>query len=202
MGPRFRGDDRSRTRWLRLAKTPVGFVSPKCISLACPGRSAARSGALQTPISGLPEIGDEMCASRVNPTCVDRFSLWRSRISDAPLRWRSRCVASGTTCPPTTTTFSSAFSYLSCSTRLRHGVTLRMRSGLSHGPISILSQVVWSHASVHNDLVTVATRARVHLAVVAGRWQRDHQNYKKFSRLIDRNSVRSLLIENSINSDE
>src|SRR5215471_19758442 len=53
----------------------VGFVSPKCTSLSYPGRSAARSGALQTR---------------------DRFSLWRSRISDAPLRWRSRCVASGT----------------------------------------------------------------------------------------------------------
>jgi HTH-type transcriptional regulator/antitoxin HigA len=69
-------------------------------------------------------------------------------------------------------------------------------------PKEILSQVVWSHASVHDDLVTVATRARVHLAVVAGRWQRDHQNYKKFSRLIDRNSVKSLLIENCTNVDE
>ena len=38
-------------------------------------RQAKRNGALQTR---------------------DRFSLWRSRISDAPLRWRSRCVASGT----------------------------------------------------------------------------------------------------------
>jgi HTH-type transcriptional regulator / antitoxin HigA len=63
-------------------------------------------------------------------------------------------------------------------------------------PEEILSQVVWSHASAHDDLLTVATRARVLLAVVAGRWQRDHQNYKKFSRLIDRNSVRSLLIGN------
>ena len=63
-------------------------------------------------------------------------------------------------------------------------------------PKKILSQVVWSSASVHDDLVAVATRARVHLAVVAGRWQRDHQNYKKFSRLIDRNSVRSLLVQN------
>jgi hypothetical protein len=76
-------------------------------ALSCPGRSAARSGALQTPISGLPEIGDEMCASRVNPTCVDRSSLWRSRISGAIARRRRastrlwphfvmRCTASGT----------------------------------------------------------------------------------------------------------
>jgi hypothetical protein len=60
-----RGDDRSPdNRWLRFAKTAIGFVLPKCTSLSCPGRSAARSGALQTR---------------------DRSSLWRSRISDAPL---------------------------------------------------------------------------------------------------------------------
>src|SRR5438445_12744290 len=41
---------------------------------------------LQTPISGLSEIGAPMCASRINPTCVDRSSPWRSRISGAPLR--------------------------------------------------------------------------------------------------------------------
>jgi hypothetical protein len=40
-----------------------------------PGRSAARSGALQTR---------------------DRYGLLRSRISDAPLRYRSRCAAPGT----------------------------------------------------------------------------------------------------------
>src|SRR6266508_1619702 len=43
-------------------------------------------GALQTPISGLPEIGTVICASRVNPTCVDRYGLWRSRISGAAQR--------------------------------------------------------------------------------------------------------------------
>jgi hypothetical protein len=61
--------------WVRLAKMTIGFISPKCTSISYPGRSAARSGALQTR---------------------DRSSLWRSRISDAPLRCRSRCVASGT----------------------------------------------------------------------------------------------------------
>jgi HTH-type transcriptional regulator/antitoxin HigA len=60
-------------------------------------------------------------------------------------------------------------------------------------PASILEQVVWSPASNYEDLVTVSTRARVPLAVAAGRWQRDHQNYKKFSRLIDRTSVQALL---------
>src|SRR5262244_2587650 len=42
---------------------------------ACPGRSAARSGALQTR---------------------DRYGLWRSRISGAPLHFVARCTASGT----------------------------------------------------------------------------------------------------------
>ncbi len=60
-------------------------------------------------------------------------------------------------------------------------------------PTSILEQVVWSPSSSYDDLVTVSTRARVPLAVAAGRWQRDHQNYKKFSRLINRTSVRALL---------
>jgi hypothetical protein len=44
-------------------------------ALSCPGRSAARSGALQTR---------------------DRSSLWRSRISGAPLHFVTRCTASGT----------------------------------------------------------------------------------------------------------
>jgi hypothetical protein len=33
---------------------------------------AKRNDALLTPISGLPEIGTHIRASRVNPTCVDR----------------------------------------------------------------------------------------------------------------------------------
>src|SRR5215469_12491193 len=37
-----------------------------------------------------------MCASRVNPTCVDRSGRWRSRISGAPLHFVTRCTASGT----------------------------------------------------------------------------------------------------------
>jgi hypothetical protein len=37
-------------------------------------RALWASGALQTPISGLPEIGAQMRAGRVNPTCVDRYA--------------------------------------------------------------------------------------------------------------------------------
>jgi OB-fold nucleic acid binding protein len=61
-------------------------------------------------------------------------------------------------------------------------------------PSSILEQVVWSPDSSLDDLTTVSARALVPVTVVAGRWQRDHQNYKKFSRLIDRSSVRSVLL--------
>jgi HTH-type transcriptional regulator/antitoxin HigA len=60
-------------------------------------------------------------------------------------------------------------------------------------PGVVLTQVHWGAGTSHDDLITAATRARVHISVVAGRWQREHQNYKKFSRLIDRNSVRSML---------
>ena len=72
-------------------------------ALPCPGRSAARakrSGALQTPISGLPEIGAHIRASRASPTCADRYGPWRSRISGAPLHFVTRCTASGTRVTP------------------------------------------------------------------------------------------------------
>jgi len=39
-------------------------------------------------------------------------------------------------------------------------------------PNQFIDQVEWSLSSSQEDLVRVATRARVHLAIVAGRWQR------------------------------
>ena len=80
---------------MKIAPAVISY-SRRLVPRACPGRSAARSGALQTPISGLPEIGAHMRASRASPTCVDRSSPWRSRISGAPLRSAPRCIASGT----------------------------------------------------------------------------------------------------------
>lgn len=59
-------------------------------------------------------------------------------------------------------------------------------------PSDFVKQVYWGPETTSDDLIMLATRARVHISVVAGRWQRDHQNYKKFSRLIDRNSVRAM----------
>jgi HTH-type transcriptional regulator/antitoxin HigA len=59
-------------------------------------------------------------------------------------------------------------------------------------PSNILGQVTWGPNTTLDDLTALATRARVHPSVVAGRWQRDHQNYKRFSRLIERNSIRPM----------
>jgi len=93
------GSNTRSCRWVRFAKMHRAHLS-------CPGRSAAPQGrsrpsiaredgrhalkvrygdALQTPISGLPEIGAHMRASRASPACMDRHGFWRSRISDAPL---------------------------------------------------------------------------------------------------------------------
>jgi HTH-type transcriptional regulator/antitoxin HigA len=59
-------------------------------------------------------------------------------------------------------------------------------------PPNILDQVNWGPNTTFEDLMTLATRARVHPSIAAGRWQRDHQNYKRFSRLIERNAIRHM----------
>jgi HTH-type transcriptional regulator / antitoxin HigA len=60
-------------------------------------------------------------------------------------------------------------------------------------PKHLLAQVQWDEASTHDDILALSVRTRVHIAIVAGRWQRDHQNYKKFSRLIERGTIRQHL---------
>ena len=60
-------------------------------------------------------------------------------------------------------------------------------------PPAILGQVTWGSSTSYEDLTMLATRARVHLSIAVGRWQRDHLNYKRFSRMIDRVSVRDML---------
>lgn len=59
-------------------------------------------------------------------------------------------------------------------------------------PSNILDQVNWGPDTTFEGIMTLATRARIHPSIAAGRWQRDHQNYKKFSRLIERNAIRRL----------
>src|SRR5262249_8419978 len=62
-------------------------------------------------------------------------------------------------------------------------------------PSHMLDQVNWGENTTFEDLMMLATRARVHPSIAAGRWQRDHQNYKKFSRLIERNALRTMFEE-------
>ncbi|MGP6090019.1 helix-turn-helix domain-containing protein [Antarctobacter jejuensis] len=55
-------------------------------------------------------------------------------------------------------------------------------------------------SSIHNpyastqDIQAVANCAGVHVSIAAGRWQKEHENYKKFSRLIERNTLRERLL--------
>jgi len=60
-------------------------------------------------------------------------------------------------------------------------------------PPEILRHVHWGPGTTVDELQTLAIRSRVHLSAVVGRWQWDHQNYKRFSRLVDRGSIRPLL---------
>jgi hypothetical protein len=63
----FLEDSRYASQLIFMASKPA-FVSEAQRS------ASATSDALQTPISGLPEIGAQMCASRASPTCVDRYA--------------------------------------------------------------------------------------------------------------------------------
>ncbi|PHS07250.1 MAG: hypothetical protein COA78_13550 [Blastopirellula sp.] len=47
--------------------------------------------------------------------------------------------------------------------------------------------------SSNDDIEKVSKAAGVHVSIVAGRWQKENSNYKKFSRLIERNTVREML---------
>ncbi len=45
-----------------------------------------------------------------------------------------------------------------------------------------------------NGIMQIAQYAEVNPAVVAGRWQREHQDYRRFSKLLGRGEVRAVLI--------
>jgi HTH-type transcriptional regulator / antitoxin HigA len=64
-------------------------------------------------------------------------------------------------------------------------------------PPQFLAQINWGPETTLDEIIAVATRARVHVAIVAGRWQRDHQSYKKFSRLIERGTLGPLLLSSA-----
>jgi HTH-type transcriptional regulator / antitoxin HigA len=72
--------------------------------------------------------------------------------------------------------------------------TLAQRSLI---PDAILRSVRWDADTSAAEIIAVSTRARVHASIAAGRWQRDHQNYRKFARLIERDKIRPTLLEGS-----
>ncbi|MCC0008447.1 MAG: ImmA/IrrE family metallo-endopeptidase [Hyphomicrobiaceae bacterium] len=60
-------------------------------------------------------------------------------------------------------------------------------------PSSLLEEIVWSTYSSNDDIEKLSQGAGVHMSIAAGRWQRTHADYRKFSRLIERNTLRDAL---------
>lgn len=60
-------------------------------------------------------------------------------------------------------------------------------------PVQCFEAVEWEEYSSNEDIFEVAEAAGVSASVVAGRWQRDHNNYRTFARLIERGVVRDEL---------
>lgn len=63
-------------------------------------------------------------------------------------------------------------------------------------PLPLSKKLKKKYASTA-EIRAVSEEAGVHVSVVAGRWQRDHSDYKKFSRLIERNTLREMLFSKS-----
>lgn len=63
---------------------------------------------------------------------------------------------------------------------------------------ALIPRKIWEqHVSEDLDtdaLMALAKAAEVHPAVVAGRWQREHQDYRRFAKLLGRGEVRSRLL--------
>jgi HTH-type transcriptional regulator/antitoxin HigA len=61
-------------------------------------------------------------------------------------------------------------------------------------PPQLLDAANWNAYSSMDDISSVSQHAGVHISVVAGRWQRDHSDYRKFSRLIERDTLRPIFL--------
>lgn len=60
-------------------------------------------------------------------------------------------------------------------------------------PSALVERVGWHSYSSNDDIEELARLAGVHVSIAAGRWQRVHSDYRKFSRLIERNTVREVI---------
>ena len=65
-------------------------------------------------------------------------------------------------------------------------------------PSHLLTSIKWHGFSANEDILSLAEAARVHASIAAGRWQREHSDYRKFSRLIERNTIRDFDCEGPI----
>jgi HTH-type transcriptional regulator/antitoxin HigA len=68
-------------------------------------------------------------------------------------------------------------------------------------PSSMFANVNWHAYSSNEDIQSLAAAAGVHVSIAAGRWQREHTDYRKFSRLIERNTVRNLIAKELFGND-
>lgn len=64
---------------------------------------------------------------------------------------------------------------------------------------ALIPPAIWK-ANVHEefdleDVERVAKKAGIHRAIVAGRWQREHGDYRRFSKFVGRNEVRSVVFK-------
>lgn len=63
-------------------------------------------------------------------------------------------------------------------------------------PSHLLRSTNWNAYSSNEDIIGLAEAANIHVSIAAGRWQRQHADYRKFSRQIVRNTLRSMLAPN------
>ncbi|MFB9268386.1 ImmA/IrrE family metallo-endopeptidase [Bradyrhizobium erythrophlei] len=59
-----------------------------------------------------------------------------------------------------------------------------------------IAQKLASSELAPEDVVRIAAEAEVHSAIVAGRWQRDHNDYRRFAKMLGHRQVREQLFSN------
>jgi HTH-type transcriptional regulator / antitoxin HigA len=63
---------------------------------------------------------------------------------------------------------------------------------------ALIPDEIWSAVSAPgidaSDLISMAQLARIHPAIVAGRWQHEHKDYRRFAKLLQRGKLRALLM--------